>query len=271
MTMAVRNHLRVGIIGGGVLPEQWQLAHRTIEVQTAYGTPSSPVFETEVSDSTTVFSILRHGHKHEKGYAVNYLANVAALHEMGCDLVISLSLAGSLVERFSVGEAVVYDDVIDFRRSIFSFHLDGSGMHCAMAPLVTDPLRTQVEALTRTHGLPFAATMVVIEGPRYSTRAESRMYSKLGGELICQTIAPECFLVREKDMDWFGMCLVTDSDTRDEHAPVSTELIYRNMRQYERSFAAAVLRIVRGLQPYDRRSHAAQDHVPHESLRVNAS
>jgi 5'-methylthioadenosine phosphorylase len=263
---AATDRLSVGVIGGGVLPEQWEMPYRNFELQTEYGPPSSDVFETTISDRTTVFSILRHGAKHAKGYDVNYLANVAALDELGCDLVISLSLAGALVDRFRVGDAVVYDDVLDFRRSTVSFHLDGSAVHCAMAPLVAAPLRTQLEELTHTLRLPFAATMVVIEGPRYSTRAESRMFAMLGGELICQTIAPECFLAREKNLDWCGMCLVTDSDTRDAAAPVCTDLIYRNMRRYERRFANAVLEIIRGLRPYARESHSDRGRVPRNEL-----
>jgi 5'-methylthioadenosine phosphorylase len=241
--------LRIGIIGGGPLPSQWGLDYRSLAVDTPFGEPSAPVFETWVSSDTTVYSILRHGEKHAKGYAVNYLANVAALHAVGCDVIISLSLAGALSDRFDVGDIVIYDDVLDFRKTAASFFLDDSGVHCAMTPLVSDPLRAQLEGLSATLGVPFGATMVVIEGPRYSTQAESRMYAMLGGELICQTVAPECFLTREKGLDWCGVCMVTDRDTSDPGALVSTELIFRNMKRHEAAFADTVLRLVLGLRP----------------------
>lgn len=257
--------LRVGVIGGGLLPEQWGMAYEVAAVETAFGGPIS-VAVTEVGRETTVFSILRHGERHSSGHAVSYLGNVAALDDMDCDLVISLSLAGSLVDRFDVGDIVAYDDVIDFRRTCISFHDGAAGVHCAMAPLVSEPLRRQLLEVTARASIPFGGTMVVIEGPRYSTRAESRMYATLGGELICQTVAPECFLVREKQMDWCGVCLVTDRDTRDPAAMVSTDLIFEQMRANEERFAASILELVDGLRPYERDDRLERHRVPHQEL-----
>jgi 5'-methylthioadenosine phosphorylase len=160
---------------------------------------------------------------------------------------------------------VVYDDVLDFRRSAQSF-FGPEGVHCSMAPLVSPPLEEQLRSLSGELGLPFGATMVVIEGPRYSTRAESRMFIKLGGELICQTVAPECFLAREKQMDWCGICLVTDRDTLDAEASVTTELIFRTMEEHKARYAATVLRLIEGLVPYERADDGARATVPHATL-----
>jgi 5'-methylthioadenosine phosphorylase len=262
---AAEQPLTVGVIGGGLLPEQWGFPYDRIELETPYGPPSAAVAATAVDDGTTVYSILRHGERHAVGSAVNYRANVAALHELGCDVVLSLSLAGTLTERFHVGDVVVYDDVLDFRRSSQSF-FGVEGVHCSMAPLVSPPLKEQLHALSRELDLPFGATMVVIEGPRYSTRAESRMFVQLGGELICQTAAPECFLAREKQMDWCGICLVTDRDTFDEDTPVTTELIFRNMERHKARYAATVLRVIQGLDPYERAEDVERATVPHWTL-----
>jgi 5'-methylthioadenosine phosphorylase len=258
--------LRVGAIGGGLLPEQWGLPYKKIELETPFGKPSAAVAATRLGDGKTVYSILRHGERHGSGHEVNYLANVAALYSLNCDLVISLSLAGALVDRFSVGDVVVYDDVLDFRKSSCSFYSPTEGVHYSMAPLVSPPLREQLGNTTAELGLPFGATMVVIEGPRYSTQAESRMYISLGGELICQTVAPECFLVKEKQMDWFGVCLVTDRDTRDPGAMVSTGLIYENMNRHKERYAATLLRIIEGLNPYVRSNGSARHTVPRGEL-----
>ena len=262
---AAQQRLTVGVIGGGLLPEQWRLPYDCLDVETAYGKPSAVVAATVVGDGTDVYSILRHGERHAVGSAVNYRANVAALHELGCDVVLSLSLAGSLSERFDVGDIVVYDDVLDFRRTAQSFFAS-EGIHCSMAPLVSPTLEEQLRPAADELELPFGATMVVIEGPRYSTRAESRMFARLGGELICQTIAPECFLVREKQMDWCGICLVTDRDTFDEAAPVTTELIYSNMERHKTEYAATVLRLIERLEPYDRTDDVERAMVPHRTL-----
>ena len=262
---AVEHSLTVGVIGGGLLPAQWGLPYDRIELETPYGLPSAPVATTAVDGGTTVYSILRHGEQHAVGSAVNYRANVAALSELGCDVVLSLSLAGTLSDRFDVGDVVVYDDILDFRRSAQSF-FGPEGVHCSMAPLVSPPLQEQLRSLSGELDLPFGATMVVIEGPRYSTRAESRMFIRLGGELICQTAAPECFLAREKRMDWCGICLVTDRDTLDEQASVTTELIFRNMEDHKARYAATVLRLIEGLVPYDRVNDGARSTVPHATL-----
>ena len=255
----------MGVIGGGLLPEQWGLPYDRVELETPYGAPSAAVATTAVGERTTVYSILRHGERHAIGAAVNYRANVAALGELGCDLVLSLSLAGTLTDRFDVGDVVVYDDVLDFRRTSQSF-FGPEGVHCSMAPLVTPPLGEQLRALARELDLPFGATMVVIEGPRYSTRAESRMFVRLGGELICQTAAPECFLVREKQMDWCGVCLVTDRDTLDDARPVTTELIFSNMERHKAGYAEAILRLIEGLEPYERSADLERATVPHPML-----
>jgi len=262
---AAEQRLSVGVIGGGVLPEQWGLPYDLVDLRTDFGAPSAAVAATALAGGTTVYSILRHGEQHAAGDAVNYRANVAALDELGCDVVISLSLAGTLTERFDIGSIVVYDDVLDFRRSSQSFY-EGAGVHCSMAPLVSLPLERQLRGIADDIGVPFGATMVVIEGPRYSTRAESRMFVRLGGELICQTIAPECFLVRERQMDWCGICLVTDRDTLDDAEPVSTELIFRNMERHKADFAGTVLQLVERLASYDRDDEVGRATVPRETL-----
>jgi len=244
--------MSVGAIGGGLLPEQWGLPYETIEMETPFGRPSAPVARTQLADGKMLHSILRHGKGHDVGSAINYRANVAALHQLGCDLVVSLCLAGTLVDRFDVGDVVVFDDVLDFRKSSCSFYAPTEAVHCAMAPLVSSALLDQLAGISATVGCAFRATMVVIEGPRYSTHAETRMYANLGGDLVCQTIAPECFLVREKQMDWFGVCLVTDRDTRDPGALVNTGVIYENMNRHKDRYVATLLRIFEGLNPFDR-------------------
>jgi 5'-methylthioadenosine phosphorylase len=258
--------MSVGAIGGGLLPEQWGLPYETIEVETPFGPPSAPVARTQLADGKTVHSILRHGKGHAAGSAVNYRANVAALHQLGCDVVVSLCLAGTLVDRFDVGDIVLYDDVLDFRKSSCSFYDQAEAVHCAMAPLVSPALMGQLGGISAAAGCAFGATIVVIEGPRYSTRAESRMFANLGGDLVCQTIAPECFLVREKEMDWFGVCLVTDRDTRDPGALVNTGLIYENMNHHKDRYAATLLRIFERLKPSDRLETTVQHAVPRSEL-----
>lgn len=265
--LAHREEFRIGIIGGGALPLRWNLPFSRMPISTPFGEPSSPVTKTAVNETNTVYSILRHGEGHSAGRRINYLANVAALRQLNCDVVMSICLAGTLVDRFDVGDAVIYDDVIDFRKTTCSFYEQTQAVHCSMAPLVAPVLWGQLKSISLMNGIECGGTMAVIEGPRFSTRAESRMLAQWGAELICQTISPECFLVREQQMDWFGMCLVTDRDTWDQDHPVSTELIFKNLRIHEDAFASQVLSILRGLSHYERTADAQRDIVPVENLR----
>jgi 5'-methylthioadenosine phosphorylase len=242
--------LSVGVIGGGALAAQWGLKSESLECRNDYGEPSSAVSRMILNEHVTVHSILRHGERHARGTAINYRANVEALCQLGSDLVISLSLAGALAQRFDTGMTVIYDDVIDFRKTTQSFFEAGDACHVAMCPLVCPPLADQLKRLAAEHALSYGGTMAVIEGPRFSTRAESEMYTRLGAELICQTVAPECFLVRERRMCWAGICLVTDRDTRDPSQSVSTPLIFENLDRYRACNAANLFKVISGLRPF---------------------
>src|SRR5688500_8871688 len=120
--------LTVGIIGGGALPAQWGLPYERVEVVSSHGRPAHWMERVELGD-TTVYSLLRHGERQVRGKQINHHANVAAMQQVGCDVVISLSLAGSLCDRFGVGDTVVYDDILDFRRSAASFHPPDAGRY----------------------------------------------------------------------------------------------------------------------------------------------
>jgi 5'-methylthioadenosine phosphorylase len=254
--------ISIGVIGGGALAAQWGLASQSLACDTPYGETSSAISRIVVNEHATVYAILRHGEGHSRGAAINNRANVEALHRLGCEVVLSLSLAGALTDRYDIGMTVVYDDVIDFRRSFQSFFELGQACHVPMAPMVCPPLASQLDRIASENELLYGGTMVVIEGPRFSTRAESKMYASVGGDLICQTIAPECFLVRERRMCWAGVCLVTDRDTHDPSRPVSTPLIYENMERYRARYAADLFHLISGLRPFTCSCRVAFHEVP---------
>ncbi|QEH32401.1 S-methyl-5'-thioadenosine phosphorylase [Aquisphaera giovannonii] len=258
----VEKPLSVGVIGGGALATQWGLPSELLDVETPHGEPSSRISKIAIGEQVSVFAILRHGEQHARGAEINHRANVEALRRLGCDLVISVSLAGAISGRFDTGMTVIYDDVLDFRRSTQSFFGPRDACHVSMSPMVCPPLAAQLSRVAAGLELPYGGTMVVMEGPRFSTRAESKMYAAVGGELICQTIAPECFLVRERGMCWAGVCLVTDRDTRDPAHPVSTPLIFANLDRFRARNARNLLGILSGLRPYDCPCRSAEHAVP---------
>lgn len=260
------NPLVIGVIGGGPLPVQWGKPYEKINITTPHGSPATFIAKTILESGNTVYSLLRHGDKHSLGSDIDYLTNVEAMHLLGCDLVVSLSLIGSLTGGYRLGETVIYDDIIDFRRSSVSFYSRKDAVHVAMAPLVAPALAEQVSRIARELGLPFGGNMVVPEGPRYPTAAESSMFAALGGRLICQTVTPEAFLVRERGMEWFGCGMITDYHVQDPSQLVSTRLIYQNMKPFEAEYAHKILQILERLCHFETRQSAADAVVPSELI-----
>lgn len=179
-------------------------------VQTPYGEPSAPVAVGTVAERSVAF-IPRHGGHHEHPpHAINYRANLWALRSLGVRQVLAPCAVGGLRDTVAPGDLVVPDQLIDrtFRRvgsyvETGAIHLPFADPYC---PGVSTALANADEAV-RAGG-----TMVVIEGPRFSTRAESRDYAERGWDLINMTGAPEAALAREMGICYASLALVTDMD-----------------------------------------------------------
>jgi 5'-methylthioadenosine phosphorylase len=254
--------LAIGVIGGGPLPVQWSKPFEKLHLTTRYGDPSAFIAKTTLDSGSCVYSLLRHGEKHSAGSEINNLANVESMHVLGCDVVVSLNLIGSLTGRHRLGETVIYDDIIDFRKVSTSFYTKSEGVHVAMAPLVSPALATQLTTIAHHLEVSFGGNMMVPEGPRYPTVAESNMFVTLGAQLICQTVAPEAFLIRERGMEWFGCGLITDFHVHDPTQPLTTRLIYENMKPFEAAYARTVLQILERLRPFERSPVMGEAAVP---------
>ena len=246
-----------GIIGGGFFPTLWGRSHESIEFVSPYSQQRIQVARM-LLDGAPVYSILRHGRAHEHGSAVDYLGNVWALKELGCNLAVSVGLCGALTAEYRIGDIVLYDDIIDFRRGSASFFTPEQAVHISVAPMIDPGLSQQLRAFAADESVRIGGTMVVAEGPRYATVAEGRMYRLLGGHLICQTAAPECFLVKECGLQWLGVTLVTDTDNCNPAEFVSTELIFERMKRYETRFAVCIERLVASLRLVDGSSNSGR-------------
>ncbi|MCD6275167.1 MAG: S-methyl-5'-thioadenosine phosphorylase [Thermoplasmata archaeon] len=224
---------RIGIIGGsgvyGVFSPK-----KSVKVHTPYGAPSGNVEIGEINGVEVAF-IPRHGKGHFiPPHRVNYRANIYALHRMGVERVIGISAVGSLKEDYRPGEIVIPDQYIDFtKKREYTFYDGPKVVHISMADPFCPKLRDIFSETIQELGYPYhdKGTYVCIEGPRFSTRAESRMFREFA-DIIGMTLVPEVQLAREMEMCYVTIATITDYDVWAEK-PVSTEEVLRVMQENE--------------------------------------
>ena len=205
----------IGVIGGTGFYEFLEDA-REVRVETPFGDPSAPPTVGSVDGAEVAF-LPRHGREHQfPPHLVPYRANLWALKELGVDRIISPTAAGSLIQAYQPGHLVVSDQLVDRtwgRPSTFfegprTVHVSFADPYCAeLRPLAIEAVR---EAGATVHE---RGTMVVIQGPRFSTRAESKWYTNQGWEVIGMTQIPEATLARELEMCFVNIAVITDYDT----------------------------------------------------------
>jgi 5'-methylthioadenosine phosphorylase len=208
------DRIAVGIIGGSGFYELLDTPHE-ITVETPYGEPSAPVVLGEVGGRAVGF-LPRHGRRHElPPHRINYRANLWALSHLGATDVILPCAAGSLQPDVEPGHFVVADQLVDRTRNRCDTYYDGpTTTHVSFADPYDAELRRVAVATGRDQGITVhdGGTIVVIEGPRFSTRAESRWYSSMGWQVINMTQYPEAVLARELQMAAVNISLITDYD-----------------------------------------------------------
>lgn len=206
----------VGVVGGSGLYALLEGGH-DIEVETPYGAPSSPITLAEV-DGVGVAFLARHGRAHElPPHRVPYRANAWALQSLGVRRVLGPCAVGSLRADVGPGSLVVPDQIVDWthgRDQTFHDRFDGRPVHAQFADPYCSDLRAAVLGSATAHGWEpvDGGAMVVVEGPRFSSRAESRFFAGQGWLLVNMTGHPEAVLCRELGMCYASVALVTDLD-----------------------------------------------------------
>jgi 5'-methylthioadenosine phosphorylase len=221
--------VKVGIIGGSGL-ENPDIIHSPQEIglETPYGVPSSPMV-CGTLNGTEIVLLSRHGWRHTiPPSKVNNRANIYALKEMGCSHLITTTACGSLREEIRRGDLVIPDQFIDFTRhrdiTFFEEFEPGKMNHTPMADPFDRNLRELLIGAAGKTGLRIheRGTIITIEGPRFSTRAESRMFRLWGADVINMSVAPEVILANELDMPYAAIAMSTDYDCwKEDEAPVS--------------------------------------------------
>ena len=248
----------VGVIGGTGLYELEELRNvEEVQVDTPFGAPSDALIVGDLGDVRMVF-LPRHGRGHRlMPTEIPFLANMWAMKSVGVQWIISLSAVGSLREDVAPGEMVVIDQFIDrtrLRRN--TFFGDGIVAHVSFGDPVSKPLADVLEQAATEEGIRVhrGGTYVCMEGPAFSTRAESHMYRTLGGRVIGMTNLPEAKLAREAEIAYATVALVTDYDSwRESEEAVDTEAIVKtlqaNSERARRVVARAAPRVPTELDP----------------------
>ena len=199
----------VAVIGGSGFYE-FLSGTDEVEVRTPYGDPSAPIAVGAGPDGTAVAFLPRHGKQHAfPPHLINYRANMWALRSLGVRQVLAPCAAGGLLDEVAPGDLVVPDQLVDRTRSRVQSYAESGAVHVPFA----DPYcPTLSQAVAADDGVRLGGTMVVVEGPRFSTRAESQHYAAQGWSLVNMTGHPEAVLSREMQMCYSAVALVTDMD-----------------------------------------------------------
>jgi len=226
----------LGVLGGSGLYDIEGLQNvREETIETPWGAPSAPLKRGMIGAVELVF-LPRHGAGHRLSpSAVNYRANIDALKRAGCSDILSVSAVGSLIEDYKPGDFVLVDQFID---RTFAREKSFFGAGCVAHVSLADPICTRLSALAGKAAEAAGAkvhrggTYLAMEGPQFSTRAESHMYRAWGAHVIGMTNMPEAKLAREAELPYATLAMVTDYDCwREATEAVSVEAVLGILKQ----------------------------------------
>jgi len=223
----------IGIVGGTGLYDPKLLKNvEEVTVDTPYGAPSDAITIGELAGRCVAF-LPRHAKKHTIGPTdINSRANILALKKLGVQSILAPSTVGSLKEDYKPGDIVFVNQFIDrTTKREQSFYTDKKVCHISVAEPMCPELRQTLIAVAKDRGIRAhnTGTYVCIEGPRFSTKAESKMFRAWGADVVGMTLVPECVLAREAEVCYASIATVTDYDVWKDH-PVCVDEILKTMR-----------------------------------------
>lgn len=243
----------LGVIGGSGLYEIEGLENRRwVKAESPWGEPSDALLMGEIGQLRLVF-LPRHGRGHRiSPTEVNAQANIDVLKRAGCTDILSVSAVGSLREDLAPGHFALVDQYIDrtFARPK-SFFGTGLVAHVSMADPTCPRLSAMAAEAARAAGQTVAEhkTLVVMEGPQFSTRAESELYRSWGADLIGMTAMPEAKLAREAELPYATLAMVTDYDCwREETEAVEVDAVMQVMAANAEAARATIRKLAEALQ-----------------------
>jgi len=231
--------VEIGIFGGTGIYDSGLLENpQEIDIDTPYGKPSDKITVGMFNGRKIAF-LPRHGKKHTiPPHMINFKANIWAFKELGITRIIAPSAVGSLKEEFEPGHFALPTQFLDFTKSREgSFSEEGKVIHISVADPFCPELQSSILQVTDKQDLKMHkdCTYVCIEGPRFSTKAESKFYKTTGADIIGMTLVPECQLAREAQMCYASISTITDYDVWAEKPVTAKEVIETLSKNVEKT------------------------------------
>ncbi len=225
---------------------------RELDLDTPFGKPSAPIVVGTLEEQKVAF-LARHGLGHHISPSeINYRANIYALKSLGVERVVSISACGSLREDYAPGQIIIPDQIYDNTHlRARSFFGEGLVAHISVADPFCRDLSDQLEVATKSTGAVAhrGGAFITIEGPRFSTKAESNTYRAWGMSIIGMTASPEAFLAREAEMCYAVMAHVTDYDVwHISESPVTVEMVIETLKKNTLTAQEAVRKLAARLK-----------------------
>ncbi len=244
--------IRIGVIGGtGVYRMEELQDVEEITIDTPFGPPSDKYIIGTLEGVQVAF-LPRHGRGHYiMPHELNSRANIWGFKKLGVEYLIAISACGSMKEHIEPGHIVIPDQLFDrTRRTPQTFFGNGLVVHVNVADPLCPYLSNILYEAARETGAHVhkGGTFIIIEGPRFSTKGESRIFRQWGVDIIGMTAIPEAFLAREAEMSYAIMAHVTDYDVWHEEEPVTVEMVIQRLRQNAEIAKQAVIHAVRKLK-----------------------
>lgn len=251
--MNIPKDIKIGILGGSGFYELLENSEE-LEIETEFGKPSDKVMIGEYEGKKVAF-IPRHGRDHTiPPHKINYRANIKAFEKIGVETIISPCASGSLKTEYKPGDFVILDQFIDRTKGREDTFFDKSEVrHTSMADPYCECLRNLAFDTCQRLGIPChpKGTVVVIQGPRFSSKAESRWFASQGFEVINMTQYPEIVLANESGICYLGIALITDYDAglegRDDIKPVTEDEVLRVFNENSEKVKKVVLEMIKNI------------------------
>jgi 5'-methylthioadenosine phosphorylase len=248
--------IKVGIIGGSGLDDPKILKNaQELTVASPYGAPTS-VLTCGAIEGVNAVIIARHGKDHSiYPSKVNFRANIWALKEQGCTHILASTAVGSLREEIAPGHLVFPDQFIDHTKKRASTFFDEDVVvHTPFSEPFCPNLLNLLAASSEQLGVPYHRdkTVITIEGPRFSTKAESHLFRSWNADVINMSTVPEVVLAREQKIHYAVIAMSTDYDCwHEEEAPVTWEMILATMKKNAANVINLFLKVIPKLEAYD--------------------
>ena len=248
--MSIENGAELAVIGGtGVYDPEILGERREVKVYTPYGAPSDMITLGLYKGRSVAF-VPRHGRGHQIPPArINNRANIWALKQLGVKQIVASSAVGSLRDDYKPGDFVITDQFIDRTKNRpDTFYEGGRICHISSADPICPQLHDYFVHQAKKSGFTVhpQGTYVCVEGPRFSTRAESRLFRQWGCDIIGMTLYPEVVLAREAEICYVSIAMVTDYDVWAEK-PVSSDEVVETMRENSAKFKKLIVDALPGM------------------------